>query len=43
MVANTGYNIESLQLVVAKQLNTFNVNIGDNFIFGISSFNQTII
>jgi hypothetical protein len=31
--ANTGYNIESfMQLVVAKQY-TFNVNIGDNFIW----------
>jgi hypothetical protein len=29
-----------MQLVVAIKY-TFNVNIGDNFIFGISSFNQT--
>jgi hypothetical protein len=42
MVASTGYNIESFYATGGSKTikYTFNVNIGDNFIFG-SSFNQT--
>jgi competence protein ComGF len=41
--ANTGYNIESFYATGGNETikYTFNVNMGDNFIFGISSFNQT--
>jgi hypothetical protein len=39
--ANTGYRIFFMQGGSKTIKYTFNVNIGDNFIFGISSFNQT--